>query len=160
MQLKSIKFNAACISRISIFSRTICTRNERQRKKANEPLPAATHCRDAELRGAAELQWGSVGQQRHARALARCPGPGTSCLLPVASTAADVALRVASAANQFRFHLQFYSRSLSGDEARGQRGSESGGQRFGGIFGNQSLDVIIGHINSALALSPVAYIEI
>lgn len=26
-----------------------------------------------------------------------------------------------------------------------------GGQRFGGIFGNQSLDVIIGHINSALA---------
>lgn len=159
MQLKSIKFNAACISRISIFSRTICTRNERQRKKANEPLPAATHCRDAELRRAAELQWGSVGQQRHARALARCPGPGTSCLLPVASTAADVALRswhrVASAANQFRFHLQFYSRWTGA--TRRQRGSEPGGQRFGGIFGNQSLDVIIGHINSALALASCIY---
>lgn len=74
-------------------------------KRTNHTEP---HCQPptAELQSgrASAVQWVSSVT----RALARCPGPGTSCLL---SVAADVAWhRVASAANQFRFHLQFYSR--------------------------------------------------
>lgn len=88
MQLKSIKFNAACISRISIFSRTICTRNERQRKKANEPLPAATHCRDAEMESCGELQsysgvqWVSSVTRAHWQD-AQAQEPVACCLLPL-----------------------------------------------------------------------------
>lgn len=110
-----------------------------------------------ELLSCSGVQWVSSVTRAHWQD-AQAQEPVACCLLPLLQLMLH--FEVASAANQFRFHLQFYSRLLSGDEARRQRGSESGGQRFGGIFGNQSLDVIIGHINSALALSPVAYIEI
>lgn len=93
MQLKSIKFNAACISRISIFSRTICTRNERQRSHWTTLIhtATATHCR-------ARVRFSGSAASR-----ARCPGPGTSCLLQVA---ADVALRADVAWSRVASRLQ------------------------------------------------------
>lgn len=97
----------------------------------------------------AEREWGSVGQQRHAHD-AQAQEPVACCKLLLMLHFELMLHGVASAANQFRFHLQFYSR-CEFEEDREEGGGGEVGLRFGGIFGNQSLDVIIGHINSALA---------
>lgn len=65
---------------------------------------------------------------------------------------ADVALsRVASRLQRTNFgFICNFTLAEEFEEDREKEGGE-GSLRFGGIFGNQSLDVIVGHINSALA---------
>lgn len=97
------------------------------------------HWHSHPLQSESEVQWVSSVTRT-------MPRPRNQ-LQPMLHFEADVAAsRVASAANQFRFHLQFYSRCRFEEDRE-----EEGSLRFGGIFGNQSLDVIVGHINSALA---------
>lgn len=106
----------------------------------------ATHCR-------ARVRFSGSAASR-----ARCPGPGTSCLLPAASCSRCctsrlmlqrvASRRVCSEPISVSFAILLSLKSLKRIERR--KGGE-GSLRFGGIFGNQSLDVIVGHINSALA---------
>lgn len=104
----------------------------------------------------AEREWGSVGQQRHAHD-AQAQEPVACCLLPAASCSRCctsrlmlhrvASLRVCSEPISVSFAILLSLKSLKRIERRKGEGS----LRFGGIFGNQSLDVIVGHINSALA---------